>query len=97
MTDPAPSKSGRSPVMVALGWLLVILGGLWTALTGLCTLAFLGSGLASPSAGGASIAPVALVMGLPSIAPGVLMLWGGVAILREQRRLAAAKAAETFD
>ena len=84
-TPPTPSGSRRSPVMVALGWLLVILGGLWTALAGLCTGAFVVMGAGNRGVAGVWVG--FLVIGAICIAPGAAMLFGGVIVLREQRRL----------
>ncbi len=86
MTDPVPPKAARSPVMVALGWLLAIFGGLWTALTGLCTGAFFVTGLSNGARASAAMVTVLYIATLV-IAPGVLMLCGGIVILREQHKL----------
>ena len=81
---PVPPKP-PGPVAVAAAWLLVVLGVLWTGLTGLCTLSV-------ATVGGwngrdlMSALPVALAFGLPSMIPGALMLWGGIAMLRAQRK-----------
>ena len=88
MTDappPAPPPKRPGPVAVAVAWLLVVLGVLWTGLTGMCTLAVL-----TMNGGGArdlaALAPAVLMIGAPSIVPGGLLLWGGIAMLRAQRK-----------
>ena len=79
-------------VLVALGWLLAMLGGLWTVLAGGCTLVFAVSGIAPAFNGGggggaaAGMLPLVLVFGVVGVVPGVLILWGGLAVLRSQRR-----------
>ena len=89
MSEPlAPNAAPRtqpSPVAVALAWLLVVLGVLWIGLTGLCTLAVLtmNGGNARDLA---NLAPTVLMIGAPSIVPGGLLLWGGIAMLRAQRK-----------
>ncbi len=68
------------PVLLALGWLVTVLGALWTLLAGGCTLAFLVSG-SDPSS-----LPVVLMFGAAGIVPGALILWGGISIVRSQRK-----------
>jgi hypothetical protein len=75
--------SERSAVARAFGWLLVVLGGLWALLTGGCTLVLLASSvqsLASPEGG--SAAAFILFVGAACMAPGGLMLWGGLTLVR---------------
>jgi len=91
MADPNPSRppaaSPPSPVVTAIGWLFAVLGGAWTALTGLCTGTFVVIALSSP--GDEKMVGLVLFLGGIGIAPGALMLWGGIAIIRSQRRLRA--------
>jgi hypothetical protein len=84
-----------NPVLVSVGWLLVVFGGLWTLLAGGCTLFFVVEGLlpmmgAKTSEIGAGLEglPMFLMVGAVCVAPGVAMLLGGLAILRGQRRRA---------
>ncbi len=83
-------KNDPNPVLIALGWLLAVLGGLWTLLAGCCTLYFLATGVAGMAQGGsaatAGMLPVALIFGAVGIAPGALITWGGIAIIRSQSR-----------
>ena len=86
--QPAPGRAARM-----FGYLLVTLGGLWTLLSGGCSIFLLvlvvgevSAARTGQSMGAAlesimSAAPVALVI----LAPGALMLWGGLAILRNGR------------
>jgi hypothetical protein len=68
--------SERSPATTAFGWLLLVLGALWTLLTGGCTLMML-------QAGGT---PWGLIgLGLAFTAPGLLMVWAGLKLVRRPR------------
>ena len=80
-----PRAAAPNPVVTALGWLLAVLGGLWTLLTGLCTGLFFLVGLTQGAGDGAPL--FALLLGALFITPGALMLWGGLTILRSQRKL----------
>ena len=81
-----------NPVMLAVGWLVTVLGALWTLLAGVCTLYFVGDSVGSMARGGSDngILGVALLFGAIGIVPGALILWGGIAILRSERRRAPA-------
>ncbi len=79
-------------VLVAVGWLLTVLGVVWTLLAGGCTLVFLVSSIApiwGRSGSGAEslqMLPLVLMFGSVGIVPGALILWGGIAIVRAQRK-----------
>ncbi len=86
-----PSPANPNPVLVALGWLLVVLGGVWTLLTGGCSLFFVVSGAMSavggrPSASELNLLPLYLALGAAGVVPGALILWGGLTVLKDQRR-----------
>ncbi len=77
-----------SPVNVAIGWLLVVFGGLWLALTGGCTAVFVVSSVMEMARGhyggnGSAIGPFLLV-GAFCIAPGVAMLWLGLRMVKRR-------------
>jgi hypothetical protein len=74
-----------NPVMVAVGWLVTVLGGLWTTLAGACTLFFTLGELTGQDAT-FQLGLLPLFFGLVGIVPGVLILLGGLAILRGQRK-----------
>ncbi len=74
-----------NPVQQALGWIFIVLGGLWTLFAGGCTLFGLVALLVSNSSQTVVISlPSILATGAISVAPGALMLWGGLAILRRR-------------
>jgi hypothetical protein len=75
-----------SPVLKALGWMLTVLGGLWLALTGGCTLLFAGASVWSliTSHNDGGMLAVSLFVGAVCVAPGIVMFWGGRTILRAQ-------------
>ncbi len=79
----------HSPIAVATGWFLVILGGLWVLLTGGCTLAVTASSILSfvksPSLTDMGPAPSLLAIGAVCIAPGAVMFWLGLRMLRRTR------------
>jgi hypothetical protein len=61
--------AGRNPVITALGWLLLVLGGLWTLLTGGCTLIL-------------SVVDPSEVPGmLPVVVPGALAALAGLLLI----------------
>ncbi len=80
---------GSNPVLVALGWLMAVLGGLWTLLAGCCTLVFLAIDVAGAvrNVTAASLSTT-LVFGAVGIVPGAAIAWAGITIIRGQRRLA---------
>ncbi len=84
-------KNDPNPVLIAFGWLLAMLGGLWTLLAGGCTLFFLATGIAGLAQGGsaatAASLPVVLLFGAIGIVPGALITWAGVTIIRGQGQL----------
>jgi hypothetical protein len=64
----------------AIGWLLMVLAGLWLVLTGGCTAVFLVMGLGSlvsPAGDGLGMLPLVLFCGAIGIGPGVLVFWAG--------------------
>jgi hypothetical protein len=83
--------SQPSPVLSALGYLLLCLGGLWALLAGGCTLYFLVSSMSESSV---VLVPISLVVGFVGAAPGIAICWAGLAILRRQVRLKKAKLAQ---
>lgn len=88
MTD---QQSPQPPVYVpstgarVFGWLLVVLGGAWTLLSGGCTLMFLTMPLGGGGDGALSGALVFLGIGAVCILPGIGLLYGGWVILRRPR------------
>lgn len=79
-----------SPVLRVLGWLLAVLGGLWTLLAGGCTLIFvvmgldeLRQGLSAPK----EYLPIVYALGAVFVLPGLALLAGGIWTLRRQKRL----------
>ncbi len=74
------------PVQTALAWMLVVFGGLWTALTGLCTAAFSGTSIyafvTNPETTSLADLPSLLAIGAVCVAPGAAMLWIGLHLLR---------------
>ncbi len=80
-----------NPVLVALSWLLVVLGAVWTVLAGGCTLVFVVQGIApllqhKSGDEAAAMLPLVAMFGAVGIVPGALILWAGIAILRSQRK-----------
>jgi hypothetical protein len=84
----------ESPVKTAVGWMLLVLGGLWLLLTGGCSLVYLGSILSNSDM---NDLPSTLVICAVAVAPGVALLWGGTALLRAGRKAAASEAPKAFD
>ena len=77
----------ESPVNKIVGWLLIVVGGLWVLLTGGCTLAFLQSVFLQHSGSNAASGALPfLVIGAFCIAPGAAVLWLGVHMVRRNKR-----------
>jgi hypothetical protein len=76
----------QSPVTNAIGWLLVVLGGLWLVLTGGCTLLWAGAvvvaAFQTPSGGLDQSALTVAAIGAVCIAPGAVMFWLGRRLLK---------------
>ena len=81
-------EAGRSPLARTLGYLFLTIGALWTLTTGGCSAFFLvmgvtqGGGIYGPGA----MIVLALVVGAVITAPGALLLWAGLAMLRRNPR-----------
>jgi hypothetical protein len=84
-----------NPVLIAVGRLLVVLGGVWLLLSGGCTVVFIGQALMGAFSHDAlgpndpadmQMMPLILLFGAAGIIPGAGILWGGLAILRRQRK-----------
>ena len=96
MTDEGPPTAGASPqadakpggsgqLMRVLAWLLLLLGCVWTLFAGGCTLLIASFALLQGGGSSTNGLPGLLSIGALATAPGVLMIWGGIAILRGQR------------
>jgi hypothetical protein len=85
--EPTPRPYTPSPGARVFAWLLIVLGGAWTLLSGGCTLMF----LSMPFGGGGgadawSGVAVFLAIGAVCILPGLGLLYGGWVILRKPKR-----------
>jgi hypothetical protein len=86
MTEPQPS-----PMRGFVGGMMVVIGVLMVTLCGLCTAVFaIGAlvDLAQRRSGGelfsgGSLLQAALMLGLPPIAVGALLVWGGLRVRRQ--------------
>lgn len=88
MSDADSPTEGS--VLTAVAWLLIVLGGLWTALAGLCTAGFLVWSVIDIANNGTEALGLVTVFGLVGIVPGALILWGGLALRNSQKRKTAA-------
>jgi hypothetical protein len=84
-------NEGGSGLRAALGGLLTLLGALWVLLSGGCTLFFVGTAATETLRGYATGANVGALMGLLGIgavciAPGAVMLWVGLHLLKTPGR-----------
>jgi hypothetical protein len=90
MSD-APSPDPEHPVQRFFGGLLLAVGVLWIALSGSCTLLFVGFSLVSALTHGGGMAelrgslPLELIVGAIGIAPGLAFFFGGRALLKSAR------------
>ena len=79
-----------SPMLLPLGWLLIVLGAIWTLLAGGCSFWILAMTVATLIQGQGQQVAGSLVTLLPvmvlCLGPGLGMLFGGRAILRGQRK-----------
>ncbi len=78
-----------NPVLTAVAWLLIVLGAVWTLLTGGCTLVFLGQLVVTAFRGqseGGGVLSIILVVGGLGVLPGLGMFFGGRSLLRSQRK-----------
>ena len=77
-----------SPVATAMGWLLVLMGGLWLLLTGGCTAVVLVTSIASmvkdaQTADWSAVLPF-LFMAAICVTPGAVMLWLGLRMVKRR-------------
>jgi len=89
MAEPAPrptAPEGLSPLGRIIGYGLIALGALWLLLGGGCTLMIVGYSLTDWKTAGPSMLGVLLLPLIFGIAPGAVMLWAGLAVLRGPRR-----------
>lgn len=86
MSDQSPITPPAKPASTigrTFGWLLLVLGGLWTVLTGGCTGVFLLASLTSRSEGAI---PFELVLGAVCMSPGAVCLLIAWLLLRRPPR-----------
>jgi hypothetical protein len=73
------------PLTTVLGWTLLLIGALWTTLAGGGVLAAVFVSISSTShggVGGLDMLGLSLLLGAIGAAPGLLMLWLGLSMVR---------------
>jgi len=83
---PSTAPEGPSPLGRVIGYGLIALGALWLLLGGGCTVLIVGYSLTDWKTAGPSMLGVLLIPLIVGIAPGAVMLWAGLAVLRGPRR-----------
>ena len=81
--QPGPMRGFLASLMIGIGALMVGLCGLCTAVFAIGSLVDLAQGHSGGELDAGSVLQMALMLGLPPIALGALLVWGGLRLQRK--------------